>query len=335
MSTDTTPKVEPSLGTSVLHNFNLRQMTPFIALVLLIIVGNFVHPNFLTYGNLIENVAARCSFIAIIAIGATFVMAAGGLDLSVGSMTAFVSGTMILFMKMYEDGGGVGLIAEGMALALVLGLACGLFNALVITVGKIEPFIATLGSMVILRSLFTYSANGGSLSLSPDLKDIYAPVYTGTLAGIPIPVLVVIVVAAIAALILYRTAFGRHVLAVGSNEEVARYSGIPIARIKAMTYLIQGLCVAIAVILYVPRLGSANSQTGVTWELQAITAVVVGGTLLKGGRGQIWGTVCGAFLLEIIGNILTLSNVNVYLIGAVQGAIIIIAMLIQRGLNRR
>ncbi len=321
--------------TALFQRLNLRQSAPFLALVLLIALGSLVHPNFLTYSNLVQNVAARTAFIAIIAIGATFVMASGGLDLSVGSMAAFTAGAMILFLKSYEADGGTLLIAEGMVLAVVVGLLCGLFNGLVVTWGRIEPFIATLGSMVILRSLFTWLANGGSLSISPDLKDIYAPVYTGNVFGLPIPVLVVLVVGAVAALVLYKTPFGRHVLAVGSNEEVARYSGIAIWRVKLLTYVIQGLCVAIAVILYVPRLGSANSATGLYWELQAITAVVVGGTLLKGGRGRIWGTLAGAFFLEIIGNILTLSNVNVYLIGAVQGAIIIIAMLIQRGLYRR
>jgi len=321
--------------TALFQRLNLRQSAPFLALVLLIALGSLVHPNFLTYSNLVQNVAARTAFIAIIAIGATFVMASGGLDLSVGSMAAFTAGAMILFLKSYEADGGALLIAEGMVLAVVVGLLCGLFNGLVVTWGRIEPFIATLGSMVILRSLFTWLANGGSLSISPDLKDIYAPVYTGNVFGLPIPVLVVLVVGAVAALVLYKTPFGRHVLAVGSNEEVARYSGIAIWRVKLLTYVIQGLCVAIAVILYVPRLGSANSATGLYWELQAITAVVVGGTLLKGGRGRIWGTLAGAFFLEIIGNILTLSNVNVYLIGAVQGAIIIIAMLIQRGLYRR
>ena len=314
---------------------NLRQAAPFLALVALIAVGSLVHPNFFTYSNLVQNVAARTAFIAIIAVGATFVMASGGLDLSVGSMAAFTAGAMILFLKSGEANGGVLLIAEGMALAVVVGLLCGLVNGLVVTVGRIEPFIATLGSMVILRSLFTWLANGGSLSISPDLKDIYAPIYSGSLLGLPVPVLVVLCVGTVAAVLLYKTAFGRHVLAVGSNEEVARYSGISIGRVKLLTYVIQGFCVAIAVVLYVPRLGSANSATGLYWELQAITAVVVGGTLLKGGRGHIWGTLAGALFLEIIGNILTLSNVNVYLIGAVQGAIIIIAMLIQRGLNRR
>jgi ribose transport system permease protein len=315
-------------------NFDVRRSAPFIALIALIALGSFVHPNFLTFDNLIQNVATRTSFIAIIAIGATFVMAAGGLDLSVGSMAAFAAGVMLLFLKSQEVDAGIGTIALAIGLAIAVGGLCGLANGLIITVGKIEPFIATLGTMVILRSLFTYLANGGSISISPALKDIYAPVYKGTLLGLPIPLLVILTVAAISAVVLYRTPFGRHVVAVGSNEDVARYSGISTNRIKLWSYIIQGLCVGVAVTLYVPRLGSANSATGLYWELQAITAVVVGGTLLRGGAGRIWGTVAGAFFLEIIGNILTLSNVNVYLIGAVQGAIIIIAMLVQRSLRR-
>jgi ribose transport system permease protein len=124
-------------------------------------------------------------------------------------------------------------------------------------------------------------------------------------------------------------------MAVGSNEEVARYSGINVVRVRTLTYVIQGVCVAIAVLVYVPRLGSTTSTTGLLWELQAITAVVVGGTRLRGGVGRIWGTICGALILETIGNIMVLSDfVSEYLIGAVQGAIIIIAMLVQRGLSR-
>ncbi len=125
-------------------------------------------------------------------------------------------------------------------------------------------------------------------------------------------------------------------LAVGSNEDVARYSGISVSRVRTVTYVIQGLCVAAACLLYIPRLGSTSATTGLMWELQAITAVVVGGTALRGGVGRICGTICSAFILEIVGNIMLLSNfVSEYLIGAIQGAIIIIAMLVQRSLARR
>jgi ribose transport system permease protein len=182
----------------------------------------------------------------------------------------------------------------------------------------------------------TWLAQGGSITMhSPDLRAVYRPIYFGAILGVPIPILVIVIVAVAGAFVLYRTAFGRHVMAVGSNEEVARYSGINVAKVRTLTYVIQGLCVAVAVLVYVPRLGSTTSTTGLGWELQAITAVVVGGTRLRGGVGRIWGTICGALILEVIGNIMVLSDfVSEYLIGAVQGAIIIIAMLVQRGLQR-
>jgi len=162
------------------------------------------------------------------------------------------------------------------------------------------------------------------------------PIYTESFIGLPIPVWIIIAVGLIAAFLLHKTAFGRHVTAVGSNEDVARYSGIHVGRVRALTYVIQGVCVAVAVIVYVPRLGAATATTGILWELQAITAVVIGGTALRGGVGRISGSICGAFMLEIVGNIMVLSSlVSEYLIGAVQGTIIVIAMLVQKSLMRR
>ena len=229
------------------------------------------------------------------------------------------------------------LIGSAMLVSLSVGALCGLFNGLTSTLGKIEPFIVTLGSMGIFRSLVTWLAQGGSITIAnPDVRAAYRPVYFGDVFGVPYPVLVILGVAAIGAFILYGTAYGRHVRAVGSNEDVARYSGISVTRVRTITYVLQGLCVAIAVIVYVPRLSSTTSTTGFGWELTAITAVVVGGTRLKGGVGRVWGTIAGALILEVIGNIMLLSNlVSEYLIGAVQGAIIIIAMLAQRGFRSR
>jgi ribose transport system permease protein len=217
------------------------------------------------------------------------------------------------------------------------GALCGLANGLITTVGKIEPFIATLGTMGIYRGLTTWLSQGGAITLrSADIQTLYRPAYFGNIAGVPIPIVVILAVTAVAAFILYRTRYGRHVVAVGSNSDVARYSGIAVNRVRTIAFVIQGLCVAIAVLLYVPRLGSTSATTGILWELQAITAVVVGGTALKGGAGRVWGTICGAFILELVGNIMLLSNfISEYLIGAIQGAIIIIAMFVQRSLVRK
>ncbi|NRP20520.1 Ribose import permease protein RbsC [Ensifer adhaerens] len=318
------------------RDWDMAAIAPFVALALLLILGYFANPNFVSVANLL-NVITRSAFIAIIALGATYVISSGGLDLSVGSMVAFVASLMILFINSGVIADPVLMLICAAMLTLVLGAACGLVNGLITTVGRIEPFIATLGTMGIYRGLTTWLSQGGAITLQDrELQQIYRPVYFGSVAGIPVPIIMIFVTAAIAAFVLYRTRYGRHVVAVGSNEDVARYSGISVNKVRTIAYVIQGLCVAVAVLLYVPRLGSTSATTGILWELQAITAVVVGGTALRGGVGRIWGTVCGAFILEIVGNIMLLSNfVSEYLIGAIQGAIIIIAMLVQRSLMRR
>jgi ribose transport system permease protein len=317
------------------RRISIAALAPFLALGLLCVLGALVNPRFLSFDNL-ANVLTRSAFIATIAVGQTLVITGGGLDLSVGAMAAFVAGVMILFLNSGLIENVTLLIGSAMALSLAVGALCGLFNGLTTTIGKLEPFIVTLGSMGIFRSLVTWLAQGGSITIkNPSLRAAYRPVYFGDVLGAPIPVLVILGVAAIGAFILYGTAYGRHVRAVGSNEDVARYSGLNVTRIRTITYVLQGLCVAIAVIVYVPRLSSTTSTTGLGWELMAITAVVIGGTRLKGGVGRVWGTIAGALILEVIGNIMLLSNVvSEYLIGAVQGAIIIVAMLAQRSLAR-
>ncbi|ERM01261.1 ABC transporter permease [Brucella intermedia 229E] len=319
-------------------DWDLRAIAPFVALALLLVLGAIANPNFISIDNLL-NVATRSAFIAIIALGATYVISSGGLDLSVGAMVAFVASIMILFMNSGMIADPVMMLIAAVMLALIVGAACGLLNGLITTVGGIEPFIATLGTMGIYRGLTTWLSQGGAITLrNPDIQAIYRPpAYFGSVLGVPVPVIVIFVTAALAAFVLYRTRYGRHVIAVGSNEDVARYSGISVKKVRTIAFVIQGLCVAVAVLLYVPRLGSTSATTGLMWELQAITAVVVGGTALRGGVGRVWGgTICGAFILEIIGNIMLLSSfVSEYLLGAIQGAIIIIAMLVQRSLARR
>ncbi len=318
------------------RDVDLRAVAPFVALLLLLIVGALVNPNFISITNL-ANVATRSAFIAIIAVGATFVISAGDLDLSVGSMVAFVASLMILLMNSGAIADPALMLAAAIVFAVIAGSLCGLANGLITTVGKIEPFIATLGTMGVYRGLTTWLSQGGAITLrEPQLQSMYRPAYFGTIFGVPVPIIVILAVTAIAAFILYRTRYGRHVTAVGSNRDVAKYSGVAVNRVRTIAFVIQGLCVAIAVLLYVPRLGSTSATTGMMWELQAITAVVVGGTALKGGAGRVWGTICGAFILELVGNIMLLSNfISEYLIGAIQGAIIIIAMLVQRSLMRQ
>jgi ABC-type sugar transport system ATPase subunit/ribose/xylose/arabinose/galactoside ABC-type transport system permease subunit len=284
------------------------------------------------------NVLTRSAFIGIIAVGGTFVIIGGGIDLSVGSMAAFLSGAMILLMNALHGGtiSPVGVVLIGVGLVLASGLLAGAANGLAITRGRIEPFIVTLGTLGIFRSLVTYLADGGTISLNFALRGVYRPVFYGSFLGIPIPVWAFAVVAVLGAILLHRTRFGRYVRAIGSNQEVARYAAIRVARIRTLTYVIQGLCVAIAVVLYVPRLGSASASTGILWELEAIAAVIIGGTALKGGSGHVWGTVVGAIMLSLIGNVLNLTSaISEYLNGAVQGLIIIGAVFLQRGRQGR
>ncbi len=305
---------------------------PVIALLALIALGAFLNPNFLSYGN-VTNVLARSAFIGIIAVGMTFVITSGGLDLSVGSMAAFIAGVMILVMNALVPSMGVGwgVILVGMAAALVVGLVAGLVNGLLITQARIEAFIVTLGTMGIFRSLITWLADGGTLSLDYAVREVYRPVYYGGILGVAWPIIVFALVAILGEIIMRKTPFGRHCAAIGSNEQVARYSAVHVDRVRLMTYVLLGVLVGVATIMYVPRLGSASSSTGVLWELEAIAAVIIGGTVLKGGFGRVWGTVVGVLILSLIGNILNLANlVSPYLNGAIQGVIIILAVVLQR-----
>jgi ribose transport system permease protein len=310
----------------------LHGLGPVAGLVVLCIAGFALNHDFATLDNAL-NVLTRTSFIGIIAVGMCLVIVGGGIDLSVGSMAALIAGAVILLMN------GLGAhhvaprlaVVAGAAFAVVLGAAFGLAHGLLITRGRIEPFIVTLGTLGIFRATLTWLSNGGAITLDNDLADAYAPVFYGAFLGVPIPVWVFLLVAGIGAAILNRTAFGRYVQAVGSNEQVARYAAVDVDFTKLATYVLLGACVGVATLLYVPRLGSASPSTGLLWELEAIASVIVGGTALKGGSGSIVGTVVGAILLSVISNILNLTSViSVYLNAAVQGGVIIVVAFMQR-----
>ena len=266
----------------------LHGMGPVVGLVLLCIAGALLNSDFATLDNAM-NVLTRTAFIGIIAVGMCFVIISGGIDLSVGSMAALIAGSVILMMNALGARGfaPVVTVVLGAGFAVLLGALFGLAHGLLITRGRIEPFIVTLGTLGIFRAYLTYLSNGGAITLDNNLADAYAPIYYGALLGVPIPIWVFLIVALLGALILNRTAYGRYVQAIGSNEQVARYAAVDVDRIKVLTYTLLGVCVGIATLLYVPRLGSASPTTGLLWELEAIAAVIVGGTALKGGAGSI------------------------------------------------
>ncbi|MDF3856327.1 MULTISPECIES: ABC transporter permease [Paracoccus] len=314
----------------MIRNF-LGRTGPLLALVLLFLAGSLLSPTFLTSENLL-NVLTRSSVIGIIAIGATFVITARGLDLSVGAMAALVAGLSILCMNaLLPMTGAVGALILGLLLAFAFGGAAGLVNGGLVVWGRIDAFIVTLGTMGIMRSLITWMSDGGSISLDFALRGVGRPLYYGTVLGIPVPVLIFAALAILGEIAMTRLRFGRHVTAIGSNAEVARHSAIRVDRARMATYALQGLCVGLATLIYIPRLGAVTPSTGMLWELEAIAAVIIGGTALSGGYGRVWGTVAGVLILGLVANILNLTSfVSPHLNGAFQGAIIVIAVFLQR-----
>ena len=308
-----------------LKDADLNQYGPLIALIILVIVSSFASPYFLRWRNL-TNVLRQISYTGIIALGMTFVIIAGGIDLSVGSMTAFVGGIVIILVNYF--GGGILAILVATGVAILMGAAAGAFNGLIITKGKVAPFIVTLGTWGMFRSLTLYISGAGEFRSNSVL---FPELGMGYILRIPIPVWVLLGLAVFYGILLNRTKFGRYACAIGSNERVAEYSAINVQKIKFITYIITGINVAITSVLLSSRLNSINPTTaGSGFELDAIAAVIIGGTALSGGTGSILGTLIGAIILGIVNNMLNLLGVSPYLQGTVRGLVIIGAVLIQR-----
>lgn len=308
-----------------IRKIDLERFGPVLALVVLFAVSAVTSEYFLQTKNLL-NILRQVSYTGIIALGMTFVVIGGGIDLSVGSLTALAGGLSILALNHF--GGGAGALVLAVAAAILVGLAGGAVNGLIVTVGRVAPFIATLGTMAIYRSLTLYIANAGEYRSSSEL---YAAMGMGSFLGVPIPVWVFLVITALFALVLTSTPFGRYVCAVGSNERVAAYSAIRVNSIRFTTYAMVGLTAGVSAVLLSSRMNSMSSSGGgLNYELDAIAAVIIGGTSLAGGRGSIVGTLIGAVILGIVNNMLNMWDVSPYLQGMVKGAVIIGAVLIQR-----
>jgi ribose transport system permease protein len=260
----------------------------------------------------------------------TFVIITGGIDLSVGSMTALVGGISILVLNAL--GGGAWAIFVAILVAIAVGAAFGAANGLIITKGKVAPFIVTLGTMAIFRSLTLYISGAGEFRSQSDL---FPQLGMGYFLGIPIPVWIFIGLAVLFWLILNHTKYGRYMCAIGSNERVAKYAAIKIDKIRFFAYVIIGITVAVTAVLLSSRLNSiSSSNAGQNYELDAIAAVIIGGTSMSGGSGSIIGTVIGAIILGIVNNMLNMLGVSPYLQGTVKGLVIIGAVLIQRKNNK-
>lgn len=307
------------------QKFRLGDHSTGLAFILLFILATIVGwPNFLQFRNLM-NILRQISYTGIIALGMTLVIISGGIDLSVGSMAAFTGGITIYFLNLFppESGWAVALSA---VFAVIFGSVCGLFNGVLVTKGRIAPFIATLGTMSIFRSLIQYVSGAGNIMSE---NKVYPDIGAGVVLGVPVPVWVFIAVAALLHVLLNNTRFGRYVCAVGANEQVAAYSAVNVALTRLMPYVITGATVGLTALLWSSRLNSINSSDCTYYELDAIAAAVIGGTAMTGGKGTIIGTVMGAIMLGIINNMLVLGGVSSYLQQAAKGLVIIAAVLLQ------
>lgn len=303
---------------------NWGAYAPFIALVALILMSAMASEHFLIPRNL-TNVLRQVSYTGIIALGMTFVIIAGGIDLSVGSMVALVGVLTIMLLNWLGEGWFA--VTLAIAAAIAMGGMLGVVNGLIISRGKVASFIATLATMSIFRSLTLYISDAGEVV---SINQQYPDVGGGYLWSIPIPVWVFLLLAIGFHILLKHTAFGRHVCAVGSSSTVSAYSAIKVKWIYFLTFVIAGVTVGISAVMLSSRLNSVSpGDAGLFYELDVIAAVVIGGTALSGGKGTIWGTVIGVIILGIINNMLNLMGVSPYLQGTVKGLVILIAVLAQ------
>ncbi len=303
----------------------LSEYGPYIALALLLLVCMVSSPAFRKPQNLL-NITRQISYSGMLAIGMTYVIIGGGIDLSVGSMLAF-SGCIGIF-AMNQVASPWGGVAVAFLATLLVGIAAGALNGLLVTAGKIPPFIVTLGTLSIFRSLSLYIANAG---LVTSKNACYAQIGGLVWLGVPLPAWTLLLFTAIGTLFLTQTRTGRHICAVGSNERVARYAAIRTNWVKFQTYVIAGALAGFSAFLLGGRLNSLSSTTaGLNYELDAIAATIIGGTAMSGGKGSIVGTLAGALILGIVSNVLDMWGVSVNLQGTVKGIVIIIAVLIQR-----
>jgi ribose transport system permease protein len=286
-----------------------------IALVALMVV---IAPNFASVNNLL-NIARSISINAILAAGMTFVILAAGIDLSVGSILA-VSGVASVMT------GIAGLPAPvAILVGVVTGAVAGLINGMLSAYLSLAAFIVTLGTMTFLLGL-AYTMTDGQPIVSNTLS--FRDIGNGYMAGIPVPVVIMIIVYVAAWFVLERTRYGRHVYAVGGNAEAARLAGINVKRVITSVYVIAGICAGLAGVIFSARVVSAQPTAGTGYELDAIAAVVLGGTSLVGGRGRIYGTLIGSIILGVLSTGLILMNVQFFTQLLIKGLVIILAVAI-------
>lgn len=309
-----------------------KQQGALIVLVLLFIGASLRYQYFLTPYNINSFLSYNTIFV-LLAIGETFAImsGSGGIDISLGSVAAL---SAVVAARMSNSGLLVALLA-----VLGVGLVVGIINGLAITWLRVPPFISTLAMLLGARGMALLVS--GSATVSANANNDFSLIFWGNWLGISVPIWLLLAGLVIGTLVLYFTRFGRYVLAIGGNEEATRLMGLPVARVKFLVYVISGLLASLAGMLLAAQVYAGNPNEGVGWELSAIAAVVVGGTLLTGGKGTIFGSVVGALLLGLIFNVLNFENgyglisLSSYWETVIRGAFLLVVVILQNRLAAR
>jgi len=315
---------------------NLLRLRIFIALFAIVVVFSLTADNFMSAGNLLI-MAKHVTIVAILSIGMTLVILTGGIDLSVGSIFGIsgmaagyllLEGVRIGHYVVFFDTFGVA------AIACVLGALIGAVNGYLITALNVAPFIATLGMLYVVRGAALLVNNGGTyadLSGNPALGNTgFEFIGNGTVLGLSTPVWIMLVLGAITIFIARKTPLGRRIYAIGGNEQAARFSGIRTHRVKLFVYTFSGFCAALVGLVITAQLQTAHPLTGETYELNAIAAVVLGGTALMGGRGTVFGSVVGACVISILGDGMVMCGISDFWQMVIKGLVIIFAVVVDQ-----
>ncbi len=307
-----------------MKKIDISKFQSLIGLIVFSVIVAFINSRFMTTSNIL-NILRQTSINAVIATGMTFVILTGGIDLSVGSILGFSGAVAAMMLASGVDS----IIA--IPVALIVGLVVGALNGVLISKGKLQPFIVTLATMTMLRGATLVFTDGKPIGTGFEANSqLFAWFGNGYVLGIPVPIIVIIVTFLVALFVLTQTKIGRYVYALGGNEEATKLSGISTDKVKIFVYAISGMMAALAGIIITSRLSSAQPTAGSGYELDAIAAVVLGGTSLAGGTGTIVGTMIGALIIGVLNNALNLMDVSSYFQMLAKGSVILLAVLLDR-----
>jgi len=323
------------MTTTILNSGQILQRYGiFIALVMMCLTLAVISENFLSTRNIL-NVLRQTSINGILAIGMTFVILTRGIDLSVGSVVAFAG----LVAASLATTAATGMVGNGpypallaIAAGLAVGMACGAVSGVIVSRFHVPAFVATLGMLSAARGMALIYSGGRPI---PSLTEEFRWIGTGSVWGIPVPIFLLLGTFAVAHFVLTQTRFGRHVYAVGGNPHAAKVSGLPVRRIRFAVYVIAGALAGLAGMVLAARTGSGLPQAGIAYELDAIAAVVIGGTSLAGGVGRVTGTLIGALLIGVMNNGLDLMGVESYYQQVIKGVLIVAAVMLDQSKNKQ